>query len=193
MKTGIFTYIPLEHENFGVKKNILDFARKQNNPEDPLGIFTRVLIYINAIDYISAHLTTHIHHIMHIIMFRSTNGRIYPKKQDHVMNKPLESLIKMLRVFEFPSKSTFISKLIQFKDYRNKYVHRLMSLTEKDLSDPNKNIDTELNKLCELSEEIIEDYDSIKVGIINTWEDYKRPFLPQPEENIPNQVKPIAK
>jgi hypothetical protein len=170
-KLDIESYIPFEHENFLLIENVIKIAQNQTN--DGLeSALTSILIYMNAVDYLSTHVLKNLSIINYLLVQHELNGSIYLSIQDH-KDKPLGSIIFELEKYEFPGKKEFIEDLRSFLILRNKYAHNLLKLTEENI----KKVDHEIKELIEIAKRILNTYDRIVKGMVIIWNNYKLSLL----------------
>lgn len=162
MKKNIGTYIPFLHDNFEFKKNVIDLARKQTDTFE--GIHTATLIYVNAVDYIAQHLLENLISITYLITTNESNGVVF-FNEEKIKGLPLGKTIRELEKYEFPDKKDFMQGLKEFVEIRNRLVHNLLSLTTEQVS----KINDDFTKIKELSEGLLNKYDSLTKGISNAW------------------------
>lgn len=180
MKKTLNTYIPFEHENFEYKKRIIDIAREQG--ADLQGVLTSTLIFVNAVDYIASHLLENLLIMSHLITHHALNATVFMSYPEYQKGLPLGEITKLLKRFEFPDKTEFISELSSFNDLRVKYIHRLLSSPPEDIVDK---IDNELASLRTLGESLLGRYDTITKGMSDAWFSYLRRLAGSTEPALP--------
>jgi len=189
MKTAIFSYIPFQHNNFDYIKGVIKIARDQKI-DTIEGVLTSTLIYMNAIDYISAHLMENLVEIDCLITNYELGGVVF--RNDYVRkNVELGKIIDELDRYDFPDKKYFLDDLKIFKNKRNKIAHRLLSLTQKELDGE---IDEDLKILRSTAEELLAKYDIIVKGVSGSWGNYIQKVIAiQDKQTINNEESPTSK
>lgn len=168
MKHNVFTYKPFFHDNFDIKKSVLDIARTQDITTVP-GVLTSVLINVNAVDYVAGHLYKHFQIMQSLITFNELNSVVYANCDVMRYNLTLGELIKKLEVYEFPEKSDFIQGLKEFNNLRNKYIHNLLSLSKKELNSSSK----DFKKIIDLGNILLDKFDTISRLISKEFLNYQ--------------------
>lgn len=163
---------------------MINLARNQDNNKVE-GALSSSLIYINAIDYVTAHLYDNINNIATLIVRQELGAVTFPNHKGHT-NEPLGNLILKLKGYEFPDKEDFISDLEIFNKVRRKVAHRLLALTPKELEE----IDEELEKMRSAGERIFDRYDTIVRGINASWLAYvQKQYTSGQTQTKPEAVK----
>lgn len=167
MKVDLFSYKPFEHNNLPIKQNVLQLARTQSKTTIE-GVLTSTLVYINTVDYIASHLLDNLDKITYLVTYNEMNSVVFMESDSRDKGQPLGKIIAYLRTYDFPGKQDFLEELTNFNKIRTKVVHNLLSLTPEEL----QKIDASLADLAAIAERIVQKYDTIVRGIINTWNSY---------------------
>lgn len=180
----MFDYKPFTHEGIDAIRAILEIARKQ--PDDFNGSHVKVLIFINAIDYVAKNLLINLQRMTFILTQNEFNSIFfYINEKSEDLDEPLGTLIKKLDRFAFPDKDNFILGLKKFSEYRNKCIHNMFSRVGTNKA---REVDEAMNSIPELAEKILFSYDSIVRGVRNEWENYRIKFnntnYPQVNKNL---------
>lgn len=108
MQFDIGSFKPFEQQDYPVKKAILDIARKQPNTFE--GKHTKVVIYINAIDFIAGQILENLSIIASLVTRQEFNGVMFFDYDKENKGEPLGIIISQLKKYEFPLKKDFLKK-----------------------------------------------------------------------------------
>jgi len=168
MIADIYTYIPFVHKNFNYVKTIIQMARDSRS-KGAEGTLAASLIYMNAIDYIAAHLLENFKAIEYLITYQELNATIFKNIEENPAI-PLGRLIGELEKFEFPDKNAFIADLGIFNKCRTKLAHNLLRLNPSDI----ESIDPEIADFWNTAERLFNRYDLITRNIAVIFDNYRQ-------------------
>ncbi|HRH31866.1 MAG TPA: hypothetical protein PLK06_00920, partial [bacterium] len=165
MYDDVKTFVPFNHEKAEIKNSLIEIARKQDRATVE-GALAATMIYANLVDYLGGHLLENLRRMISIYTFQKFGGVFHADYSKAETNIPLGKLIKELQSFEFPQKNDFIAQLKGFSKLRNRVMHELMKL---DTSDPTQDMDTDITRIAQFAEQILEKYNVLTTGVAAIW------------------------
>ncbi len=184
MYKNIHSYVPFAHDHIEFKNGLINFARQQNK-STPEGAFSAVLIYANVTDYLARHLLENLLKMISVQSFNKFGGVLFLEGDKKRTNLPLGELCKELKLFNFPDKDDFLHLLDEFNKLRIEVMHKLMEIEPGDTA---RKLDTSINRIGEIAEDLLTKYSAISSGLGVAWNNALAPASQQ--SNVNTEHKP---
>ena len=127
-------FVLFYHEDFEIKKKLIDVARQLRQKKAIAEQLSSALIYASFAEYVGEHVLENCRHLAYNATMQFYGGIIGFDERGRDQNKPLGHIICQLEKYDFPLKREIVDLLGEIADSRNNLFHNLAKAKQEDLA-----------------------------------------------------------